>query len=132
MATKIRSPQDLYSQLLIQSDGQSAQWKGCFAANDMVTPTNIGRAFDRSSMGISAAVDRLGVVLESTLLAEREISVGKLVAPLQGTSRSVRYVGHHLVHPRRPRQQDAVNQFKTWLFVELENYQRKAESPNGD
>lgn len=83
-------------------------------------------------MGISAAVDRLGVVLESTLLAEREISVGKLVAPLQGTSRSVRYVGHHLVHPRRPRQQDAVNQFKTWLFVELENYQRKAESPNGD
>ncbi|WP_208644518.1 hypothetical protein [Pseudomonas reidholzensis] len=45
---EIRSPQDLYSLLLIQSDGQSVQWKGWFAANDMVTPTNFGLAFDRS------------------------------------------------------------------------------------
>ncbi len=70
-------------------------------------------------MGISAAVDGLGVVLESTLLAEREMATGKLVAPLKGISQSVRYVAHHLVHPRRLRQQEAVAQFKMWLFKEL-------------
>ncbi|WP_329956617.1 LysR substrate-binding domain-containing protein [Pseudomonas putida] len=107
--------------LLIQSDGQSVQWKGWFAANDLVTPTSFGLAFDRSSMGISAAVDGLGVVLESTLLAERELAAGKLVAPLRGVSESVRYVGHHLVHPRRQRQQASVEQFKAWLFEELQS-----------
>ncbi|MCI1035887.1 LysR substrate-binding domain-containing protein [Pseudomonas putida] len=120
LAKRIKSPNDLYSQLLIQSDGQSVQWKGWFAANNMVTPATYGLAFDRSSMGISAAVDGLGVVLESTLLAERELATGKLVAPLQGASTSVRYVAHHLIHPRRQRQQDGVNQFKTWLFKELQ------------
>jgi len=119
LASALTSPQDLYNQLLIQSEGQSVQWKGWFAANSMPIPTNFGLAFDRSSMGISAAVDGLGVVLESTLLAEREMATGKLVAPLKGLSQSVRYVAHHLVHPRRPRQQEAVAQFKMWLFKEL-------------
>ena len=121
LAEKIRSPQDLYSTLLIQSDGQSVQWKGWFAANDLVTPTSYELAFDRSSMGISAAVDGLGVVLESTLLAERELAAGKLVAPLREVSNSVHYVGHYLVYPRRQRQQDAVGQFKAWLFKELQS-----------
>ena len=39
----------------------------------------------------------LGVALESTLLAEREIATGKLVAPLEGRSVDVCYVGHYLV-----------------------------------
>lgn len=119
LASQIRSPQDLYSQSLIQSDGQSVQWKGWFAANGMQTPSHFGLAFDRSSMGISAAVDGLGVVLESTMLADRELRSGKLVCPLRDVSNSVRYVGHYLVHPRRHRQHDAFAQFKAWLFDEL-------------
>ncbi|MGJ7546945.1 LysR substrate-binding domain-containing protein [Pseudomonas alloputida] len=119
LASELTSSQDLYNQLLIQSEGQSVQWKGWFAANSMPIPTSFGLAFDRSSMGISAAVDGLGVVLESTLLAERELATGKLVAPLREVSQSVRYVAHRLVHPRRPRQQDAVAQFKNWIFNEL-------------
>ncbi|WP_313516835.1 LysR substrate-binding domain-containing protein [Pseudomonas sp.] len=119
LAPSIRSMQDLYAQTLIKSDGQSVQWKGWFAANDLLTPSHYGLAFDRSSMAISAAVDGLGVVLESTLLAQREIAAGKLVAPLRGLSNSVRYVGHYLVHPRRHRQHDAFTQFKRWLLEEL-------------
>lgn len=119
LADELRSAQDLYSQTLIQSDGQSVQWKGWFAANDLRTPSHYGLAFDRSSMAISAAVGGLGVVLESTLLAEAELSAGKLVAPLRGITNSVRYVGHHLVHPRRHRQHDAAMRFKAWLMEEL-------------
>jgi len=72
-------------------------------------------------MGISAALDGLGVVLEYTLLAERELIAGKFVAPLKGVSESVRYVGHHVVLPRRKRQQAAVEQFKAWLFKDLQS-----------
>lgn len=119
LAPTIKVVQDLYSQTLIQSDGQSIQWKGWFATNNLPTPTQFGLAFDRSSMGISAAVDGLGVVLESTLLAAREIAEGKLVCPLQGSTNSVNYVAHYLVYPRQNRQQDAFEQFKTWLLLEL-------------
>jgi LysR family glycine cleavage system transcriptional activator len=70
-------------------------------------------------MGISAAVDGLGVVLESTLLAERELAAGALVCPLIDKSSSVRYVGHYLVHPRTHRKEDAFARFKRWLLSEL-------------
>lgn len=119
VAEHLRSPQDLYSQFLIQSDGQSVQWKGWFAANKMEPPQSYGLAFDRSSMGIAAAVGGLGVVLESDLVAEQELASGRLVRPLRDASHSVRYVGHYLVHPRRPTQPHAVTQFKQWLFSEL-------------
>lgn len=119
IAGSIKSPKDLYSQNLIQSEGQSIQWKGWFAANDLLTPSQFGLAFDRSSMGISAAVDGLGVVLESLLLAERELASGQLVCPLRGTTNSVRYVAHYLVHPRRHRHHEAFTRFKNWLLGEL-------------
>lgn len=119
VAKHLRSAQDLYSQFLIQSDGQSVQWKGWFAANGMQPPKSYGLAFDRSSMGIAAAVDGLGVVLESDLLAERELASGRLVSPLRDVSHSIRYVGHYLVHPRQYRQPHAVTQFKQWLFKGL-------------
>ncbi|NQD77186.1 LysR substrate-binding domain-containing protein [Pseudomonas sp. CM27] len=119
VARSLRSPQDLYSQFLIQSDGQSVQWKGWFAANAMQPPQSYGLAFDRSSMGIAAAAGGLGVVLESDLVAEQELASGRLVRPLRDVSHSVRYVGHYLVHPRRPTQPHAVTQFKQWLFKEL-------------
>lgn len=119
LAASIATPQDLYAHTLIQSDGQSVQWKGWFAANDMLVPGQFGLAFDRSSMAISAAVDGLGVVVESTLLAQRELASGKLVAPLLHNSITVRYVGHYLVHPRRQRQHEAFFTFKQWLLSEL-------------
>lgn len=119
LAASIKTAQDLYAHTLIQSDGQSVQWKGWFAANDLLVPGQFGLAFDRSSMAISAAVDGLGVVVESTLMAHRELAAGKLVSPLLGNSITVRYVGHYLVHPRRQRQHEAFYKFKHWLLSEL-------------
>lgn len=60
-----------------------------------------------------------GSSLESDLVAEQELASGRLVRPLREVSHSVRYVGHYLVHPRRPTQPHAVTQFKEWLFKEL-------------
>ena len=119
LAPRIRSVQDLYANPLIQSDGQSVQWKGWFGANNLPIPGEYALAFDRSAMCIAAAVDGLGVVLESTLLAERELASGKLVAPLRDSTTSVRYVGHYLVHPRSHHQHAALTRFKSWLLGEL-------------
>ncbi|MGI4718556.1 MAG: LysR substrate-binding domain-containing protein [Janthinobacterium lividum] len=119
LAKGINAAQDLYAAPLIQSAGQSVQWKGWFGANNMAIPGEYALAFDRSAMAIAAAVDGLGVVLESTLLAERELASGRLVAPLRGKSTSVRYVGHYLVHPRSHHQHAALTRFKEWLLAEL-------------
>ena len=67
----------------------------------MVAPAPHGPRFDRSFFSLSAAADGLGVALESTLLAERELLSGRLVRPLLGRCQDVTYIGHHLVFPRR-------------------------------
>jgi len=76
--------------------------------------------FDRSFLAIAAAVEGLGVALESTLLAERELATGRLVAPLEGRSTDIRYIGHRLVYPRTRRLRAAVRAFAEWLTSELD------------
>lgn len=119
LAERIRKPEDLYHVPLIQCEVQMYQWKGWFDANQLPPPTHYGLRFDRSSMAIAAAVDGLGVVLESTLLSERELQRGELVRPLAGTTREVNYIGHYLVHPRRPHRHEAFETFKAWLLTAL-------------
>lgn len=119
LAERIRKPEDLYHLPLIQCEVQMYQWKGWFETNQLPPPTHYGLRFDRSSMAIAAAVDGLGVVLESTLLSERELQRGELVRPLAGTTREVEYVGHYLVHPRRQHRHEAFETFKAWLLNAL-------------
>jgi LysR family transcriptional regulator, glycine cleavage system transcriptional activator len=71
--------------------------------------------FDRSFLAIAMASSGLGVTLESALLAGREIATGKLVAPLEGRSVDVCYVGHYLAFPRVSRQRRAVRAFAEWI-----------------
>lgn len=119
LAEKINAPQDLYALALIHSDVKTVQWNGWFSANNLAIPVGHGLSFDRTSMAIAAAIDGLGVAMESTFLTQRERADGRLVAPLLGKSNSVRYVGHHLVHPHRKLQHTASQQFRQWLMHEL-------------
>ena len=70
-------------------------------------------------MAIAAASDGLGVALESTLLAEREILNGRLVAPLAGRSEDIRYIGHYLVFPKSLQQRSPLRIFAHWLGRKL-------------
>ena len=56
---------------------------------------------------------------KSTRLAEREMRVGRIVAPLAGRAKDVEYIGHYLVFPRSARQRRAVCVFTEWLLNEL-------------
>jgi DNA-binding transcriptional LysR family regulator len=119
MAGRIAEPGDLYRLDLIESDNKQVRWAEWFSANDLRAPPARGSRFDRSFMAIAAAADGLGVALESTRLAERELASGRLVAPLAGRSRDVRYVGHFLVYPPRKRAAAAVRTLERWLTREL-------------
>lgn len=119
IAAHIHCPGDLYHQSLIQCDVQLYQWKGWFEANHLTPPRHYGLRFDRSFMAIAAAVDGLGVVLESKLLAERELTSGRLVCPLIETAQEIHYIGHYLVFPRHQHRHFALDSFKEWLLSQL-------------
>lgn len=119
LAERIQSPNDLYTHTLIQCEVQMLQWKGWFEANNLMPPHHYALRFDRSSMAIAAAVNGMGVVLESTLLAEAELKSGALVAPLRTLAHDIQYIGHYLVYPRRRTPHKAAEVFKKWLLDEL-------------
>lgn len=119
LAASIRSPVDLLQQILIESDNKKVRWPAWFAANGLVAPLPNGPRFDRSFMSLSAAMDEIGVTLESTLLAEREIASGRLVRVLAGASEDISYTGHWLVFPRAGRYSPSMVTFIGWLAREL-------------
>ncbi len=120
LANRIRSIDDLRAAKLIESDNKRVRWAAWFHANGIAPQTPRGSRFDRSFMALAAAVDGLGVALESTRLAERELADGRLVAPFSGLAQDVRYVGHFLVFPRIAIPRRAVRSFANWLLAELE------------
>ncbi|HJS84651.1 MAG TPA: LysR family transcriptional regulator [Acetobacteraceae bacterium] len=119
LAPVIRSPRDLYAQTLIESDNKKVRWTDWFAINRLTAPESRGPRFDRSFLSISAAMDGLGVALESTRLAERELASGRLVRPLEGACEDVAYTGHWLVFPRTKRYSRPLMLFSTWIAKEL-------------
>ena len=73
----LRSVADLQHHALIHSEGCLVSWRDWMRLHRK-TRLDIGRGprFDRSFMALSAAVDGLGVCLESMLLAQRELDTG--------------------------------------------------------
>lgn len=119
LAERIRRPSDLLRETLIHSDNKMLRWPDWFAANQLSPPTPHGLRFDRSFLAISMAADGLGVALESTRLAEREIISGRLVAPLKGCSTDLHYLAHFLVYPRTSQANPLITRFSAWLQREL-------------
>lgn len=119
VAARIRTAADLYDHELIESDNKQVRWAQWFATNGLRPPPAHGSRFDRSFMAIAAAADGLGVALESTRLAERELASGRLVAPLAGRAADIRYVGHFLVYPPQKRASTALRALERWLAREL-------------
>jgi LysR family glycine cleavage system transcriptional activator len=69
-------------------------------------------------MAISAAVDGLGVGLESRLLVERELQEGRLVLPFGDKGPTM--VCHRLLYLKAKAHLPKIRAFREWLFEELE------------
>ena len=120
LAAKIGGVADLCGLTLIESEHCRLRWPDWFEANATKPPSPRGPRFDRSSLSLAAAVDGIGVALESVRLAERELRDGRLVLPLAGRARDLSLVGHRLVFPVGADRKPALARFRTWLIGELD------------
>ena len=115
----LRAPADLARATLIHSSN-ALTWTDYLR---QVAGSNIKARhelwFDRSTMAIDAAVEGLGVVLESELLAADELKKGTLVAPFDHRSMEVETVTYYLVRSAEAKGRSHVTAFEAWLRGQL-------------
>ena len=115
----IRRPEDLAGHTLIHGEITILGWRDWSRRNRKARlDLDRGPRFDRSFMAICAAVDGIGICLDSMLLAEQELRSGRLVVLFPETAMSVR--GHGFVTLRSKADTPKVMHFREWLFAELE------------
>ena len=121
-ARRIRRPEDLAVHALIHSDRCLVRWRQWLELHPgLVLDLDRGLHFDRSFMSISAAVQGLGVCLESTLLAHGELVSGRLVKPLGDDG--IEITGHRVVCLPDKRMLPKVLAFADWLSDALSTKQ---------
>lgn len=100
---------------LIDATLSPLPWSRWFELQGLPAPQGPRTAFDRAAMAIAAAADGLGVTLESTRLAARELERGELVVLGAHVFRPVHQPVHFL-HRRTGGSKPAVQAFVTWVL----------------
>lgn len=119
VADAIKSPENLLNYPLIEGYDRHMRWNKWFEENGLAAPSPNGSRFDRSFLAIAAAVAGIGVVLNSTRLAERELASGALVAPLGTSAKNIKYCDHYLVFPLIAKTRRPLRLFISWLEREI-------------
>ncbi len=113
---RVRAPADVQHMPLIQSTVSVVQWKDWLSAQGLSdAPEHFPLRFDRAQLTLDAAVQGLGVALESTTIASSHIAAGRLVA-LFDAQRALIIQGHYLVYPARHARRAEVGSFVQWLL----------------
>jgi LysR family transcriptional regulator, glycine cleavage system transcriptional activator len=102
---------------LIDSSLSPLGWRDWFDLQALPLPAGPRLSFDRAALAIAAAVDGMGIVLESTRLAERELGAGDLVLLGEPRFRPVRRATHFLCFRSDERQRPAIRAFTDWLLA---------------
>lgn len=103
---------------LIQSTVNVVQWSDwCAEYTGQRAPERFSLRFDRALMAVDAAIQGLGVALESATLAGRHIAEGRL-RPVFGLDKAIRVKAHFAVYPARHAKRPTVEAFLTWLHGE--------------
>ena len=105
---------------LIHSERSDVTWAAWLAVN-LAEPGGVARGlrFDRGYLAVQAAVLGLGVALESTVFACRELDNGSLVAPFLDRAVHVGAGRHHLVCPQEHMRWPKVIKFHDWIVEQL-------------
>jgi DNA-binding transcriptional LysR family regulator len=115
----IREPADLLTVPLIQSSVNVVQWPEWFAQHGGDhRPDRMALRFDRAMMSMDAAVQSLGVALESAVLGRSHIDAGRL-QPVFPERLSLEVKAHFLVYPARHASRLEVASFIQWLNDEV-------------
>lgn len=115
---RLKRPEHLLGVKLIQSNVSVVQWSDWFGAfTDMRAPDRFSVRFDRAQMSLDAAVQGLGVALESTTIAGQHVAERKL-KPVFGLEKAIKVKAHFLVYPARHAKRPPVDAFLSWLHRE--------------
>lgn len=110
-------PRELIKRLtLIDSQLSGITWSDWFINNDMSLPNTARPSFDRAALVISAAVDGMGVALETTRLAERELARGDLVILGNGEFVKLSRETHFFSARKDEHNVEKVKRFRLWLL----------------
>jgi LysR family glycine cleavage system transcriptional activator len=112
----VETPEDLMHVPLIQSMVSIVQWVDWFGArgSDFV-PAGFAYRFDRSFMALDAAVQGLGVALESTSIGAPHLREKRLRPIFKDDSFDIPVQAHFLVYPARHAQRSEVANFLDWV-----------------
>lgn len=115
---RLRRIEQLREMPLIQSNVSVVQWGDWLKTySDLRAPDRYALRFDRAQMSIDAAVQGLGVALESATNAARHLAEGRLKAVF-GLEKAIRVKAHFLVYPARHAQRRPVAAFLDWIRSE--------------
>jgi DNA-binding transcriptional LysR family regulator len=103
---------------LIDSQLSRVTWPGWFALNGLEMPRGPRPSFDRAALAISAAVDGMGVALETTRLAERELARGDLIELGAGVFAPLAKETHFLSYRVKERDVEKVKCFCDWVLAQ--------------
>ena len=117
-AQQICTPADIERHTLIYSEINLVTWRDWLDAKGLGhIQTTRGPRFDRTFMAINAAVDGLGLVLESRMMLQRELDAGRLVLPLG--DKGPRLACHSLLYLKSKASLPKIKIFREWLMAEL-------------
>jgi DNA-binding transcriptional LysR family regulator len=116
----------------IRSVKAQVQWSAWIEAQALQAGEKPARiSFDRSHMAIDAAVLGLGVALESELMIEAELRLGRLVVPVARTP-LLQAATQWLVCPRSNLRRHRVMQLIEWLRAEIVDWRGKSPADDVD
>ena len=113
---------------LIESQLNPLSWQDYFRLHGQALPKIIHRpSFDRGALALAAAVDGLGLALESQRFAEQELASGSLVQyEIEGCGPLMREI-HFLCYRHAQRNSARVVAFREWLTEACARDQSQAD-----
>ena len=121
----LHEPKDLLRVPLIQSSVNVVQWPDWFSRyGGSLRPERMGLRFDRAMMSMDAAVQKLGVALESASIAQSLIASGRM-QPVFEEELSLQVQAHFMVYPARHASRNEVKSFVQWLREEASPSENK-------
>ncbi|MCJ2013257.1 LysR substrate-binding domain-containing protein [Methylobacterium sp. J-076] len=113
------APEAMARLTFLESSFSPVRWADWFAHNGLTPPKARGApSFDRGSLVISAAVQGLGVALESLRFAQGEVASGDLVRLGGGRCDGIRRDLHFLCWRARDDDAPGIRRFRDWILEE--------------
>jgi LysR family transcriptional regulator, glycine cleavage system transcriptional activator len=102
----------------LESSLSPVRWSDWFRINGLRPPnTPTGPSFDRGSLVVAAAVQGLGVALETVRFAETELAAGSLVQFGGGRFQSIQRDMHFLCYRSHDQSSPKIKKFCGWLLA---------------